>query len=64
MEPHLCDEARLRSVQQLQFLQVQGLHLQPLRVSSLAAWACCSVWLVMTYLLARGSGLAHIATVP
>jgi hypothetical protein len=38
-------------VQQLQFLQLQGLHLQPPRVSSRAAWTCCSVWVVMVILL-------------
>jgi MerR family transcriptional regulator, mercuric resistance operon regulatory protein len=28
-------------------LQVQGLQRQPPRVSSLAAWTCCSVWVVI-----------------
>jgi MerR family mercuric resistance operon transcriptional regulator len=40
-------DAALVTHQQLQFLQVQGLQRQPPRVSSLAAWVCSSVWVVM-----------------
>ena len=46
---------RRNSNQQAQFLQVQGLHLQPPRVSSLAAWVASSVWVgVMVILLWPG----------
>lgn len=34
-------------IQQAQFLHVQGLHLQPPCVASLAASTCCSVWVVI-----------------
>jgi len=37
------------SVQQAQFLQVQGLHAQPRVAASLAAWVCNSVSVVIVW---------------